>query len=84
MGDSFYPLRDDILINVTLMALVIIGGLGFFVTQEIIRKRKFKLLSTHAKIVLLMSGILILVGALGFLVLEFNNPLTLVQEKDPC
>lgn len=81
MGDSFYPLRDDILINVTLMALVIIGGLGFFVTQEIIRKRKFKLLSTHAKIVLLMSGILILVGALGFLVLEFNNPLTLAQEK---
>lgn len=70
LGDSIYPLRDDYLVNITIMALVIIGGLGFMVTSEIYYKRHFKKFSTHSKLVLLTNAGLILVGALGFFLLE--------------
>lgn len=70
LGDSIYPLRDDYLVNITIMVLIIIGGLGFMVTSEIYYKRHFKKFSTHSKLVLLTNAGLILVGALGFFVLE--------------
>ncbi|WP_282928911.1 TrkH family potassium uptake protein [Anaerococcus sp. Marseille-Q7828] len=70
LGDSIYPLRGDYLVNITIMSLVIIGGLGFMVTSEIYYKRHFKSISTHSKLVLLTNAGLILVGALGFFILE--------------
>lgn len=70
LGDSIYPLRNDYLVNITIMALIIIGGLGFMVTSEIYYKRNFKEISTHSKLVLLTNMGLILVGALGFFILE--------------
>ena len=70
LGDSIYPLRHDYLVNITLMALVIIGGLGFMVTSEIYSKRDLKHLSTHSKLVFITNIGLILVGALGFYFLE--------------
>jgi trk system potassium uptake protein TrkH len=83
LGDSIYPWRDDPVINWTIMALVVIGGLGFLVTQEILQKRKFRLLSTHSKLVLIMSGGLILFGAVIFFVLEYSNPDTLLGVSLP-
>ncbi|MDD7045274.1 MAG: TrkH family potassium uptake protein [Peptoniphilaceae bacterium] len=70
MGDSIYPLRNNGLVNITLMALVIVGGLGFMVTSEIYYKRTFKNLSTHSKLVILVSIILLLLGAFGFFMIE--------------
>lgn len=70
LGDSIYPLMGDYLVNITIMVLIIIGGLGFMVTSEIYYKRHFKNLSTHSKLVLLTNAGLILVGALGFFILE--------------
>mgnify|MGYP002713545402 CR=1 FL=1 len=70
MGDSIYPLRHDYLVNITLMALIAIGGLGFMVTSEIYNKRELKHLSTHSKLVLITNICLILVGGLGFFILE--------------
>ena len=70
MGDSIYPLRHDYLVNITLMALIVIGGLGFMVTSEIYNKRELKHLSTHSKLVLITNICLILVGGLGFFILE--------------
>ena len=70
LGDSIYPLRSDALVNTTIMLLVIIGGLGFMVTSEIFYRKNFQKLSTHTKLVILITIILILVGALGFFLLE--------------
>lgn len=70
LGDSIYPLRSDALVNITLMLLVIIGGLGFMVTSEIFYRKNFQKLSTHTKLVILITIVLILVGALGFFLLE--------------
>ncbi len=65
----------DPLINVVMMFLIIIGGLGFTVVMEIFRKRKYKRFSLHTKLVLRMTGLLILIGALGLFVLEYFNAL---------
>lgn len=76
IGDSIIPYKTNVLVNFTIMALTIIGGLGFLVNAELIEKRSFSALSVHAKLVLLMSGILILAGTLGFFLIEASNPLT--------
>ena len=73
IGDSIYPFRDDILVNITLTGLVIVGGLGFVVTSELFRRRSFKKLSTHSKLVLMMSGLLLTLGTLMFLFLESGD-----------
>lgn len=70
LGDSIYPLRDDMLVNFTLSFLVIVGGLGFVVTSELFRRRSFKNLSTHSKLVLMMAGILLVLGTVLFYFLE--------------
>ena len=81
LGDSIYPWREDPVVNITIMALVVIGGLGFLVTKEILQKRKFKILSVHGKLVLTITGILIFFGALFFFILEYSNPETLGNES---
>ena len=70
LGDSIYPLRNDLLVNITLMGLVVIGGLGFMVTAEIFKKRNFKKLTVHSRLVLIISGVLLVLGALVFFLIE--------------
>lgn len=79
-GDSIVPFQNDFVINFTIMALIVIGGLGFMVTQEILKLRHHRDLSVHAKIVLIVSAILIVGGAAVFFLLEYNNPDTLKGE----
>ncbi len=69
--------RSDPVVLITLMTLVVVSGLGFFVWDEIVRIRKFKKLSVYTKLVLLTSGVLLLGGAVSFALLEWNNPATI-------
>lgn len=73
---------DDILINVVIMALVIIGGIGFIVWDDISEhKWHVKKYMLHTKIVLSMTIILILGGALCFYLFERNNLLLGMDTK---
>ncbi|MFI3206876.1 MAG: potassium transporter TrkG [Clostridia bacterium] len=71
----------DPLFSLTISALIFIGSLGFLVIQDIfvhkvlykIEKKPYFKLSFHSQICLRISAILLLVGALGFFVLEYNN-----------
>ena len=76
-GQSIVHLNGDPVVCITLMALVVIGGLGFFVWEEIATKRHFKRFSVYTKLVLITSGVLIVVGAGLFLLLEWQNPATI-------
>jgi trk system potassium uptake protein TrkH len=65
----------DPFINITIMLLIICGGLGFIVLADLLaHPKKFRL---HTKIVLQVSGVLILLGAVVILIMEFTNPKTL-------
>lgn len=76
-GQSVMMFQDDPIVCLTLMALVTIGGLGFLVWEEMARVRKFKNFSVYAKLVLLMTAGVLLVGTCVILALEWNNPQTL-------
>src|SRR5680860_127154 len=65
----------DPVINITMMLLIICGGLGFIVLADLLSSgKKFRL---HTKIVLQVSGALILFGAVFIFIMEFANPRTL-------
>lgn len=66
----------DFTVNLTLMTLIIIGGLGFAVISEVFvhRGKRFNL---HSQIVLRASTALILVGGILIFLMEYTNPNTL-------
>lgn len=70
---SLTAFADDWLVNVVIMALIVIGGVGFVVWDDLLTYRwRFKKYHLHSKIVLFMSMILIFGGAAAFLLLERN------------
>jgi len=75
---SLIPFQKDMTVLLTLMFLIILGGLGFAVILEVVNHRKsINRLSLHAKMVFTMTGLLLLFGGLSVLLLEYNNPDTL-------
>ena len=76
-GASLMEFNSDPVVILTLSALVVVGGLGFLVWQEIITERRWKNFSVYTKLVLTMSTALLLLGWLCFCLLEWNNPDTL-------
>ena len=77
-GASLVAYRGDVAINLTLTALIVIGGLGFFVWNDLLMLRqKNHRLSVHTRLVLWTTGILLVGGTLAILALEWNNPATL-------
>lgn len=67
--------RDNVMMNVVTMVLIVAGGLGFIVLQDIarlVRRKKFHL-TYHSSVVLRTSAALIIVGAAFFFVLEYNH-----------
>lgn len=65
---------DDVVVNFTVMALITIGGLGFFVWDDIHKnKLNFKKYSLHTKLVLVVSSILTFGGAILFMIFERNH-----------
>lgn len=62
---------------IVVMLLIVSGGLGFMVWHDVMNYRKKKHLELHSKIVLLITGILILFGAVAFLLLEWTNTRTI-------
>jgi len=74
---SFTSYTSDAIVNFTLIALIIIGGLGFTVLLDIAREKRFVKLSLHSKVVLFMTGMLLALGFVFFLVVEYNNTETL-------
>lgn len=73
------PYVGDIVVNIVVPGLIIVGGLGFIVINEIVRHvthRDVKRLSTHTRTVLTVTAILIVGGAAIIFGLENSNVAT--------
>ncbi len=68
---------EDPLVNITVMALIVLGGLGFFVWSDVWDKHSFCRLRLHTKIVLTATAGLLLFGFGWTLLFEWSNPATL-------
>ncbi len=71
-SDSLMRYQGDLMVNLTIMGLLIIGGIGFVVQYEVFSRlrRRQKKLSVHTKIVIITTSILIFSGAILFYFFE--------------
>jgi trk system potassium uptake protein TrkH len=76
-GVSLMEFQSDPVVLLTLGALVVIGGLGFLVWQDVAENRCFRKCSVYTRLVLLTSLGLLLLGWIAICLLEWNNPATL-------
>ena len=76
-GSSMKWYHTDPVVCLTLGALVILGGLGFLVWDEVLQERHPGKWNVYTKLVLITTGILLLAGAGLTLILEWDNPATL-------
>ena len=84
-NNSLIPFQYDIVVNLTVMGLIIVGGLGFTVWNDVLRSirnyiktkskitRIWKELSIHTKLVLISTVILLVSGTVMTFLLEKNN-----------
>jgi trk system potassium uptake protein len=75
--NSLTGYSNNSIILLTLSFLIIIGGLGFTVIIELYNYKKRKKLSINSKVVLLVTGTLIIIGTILMLCFEHKNPETL-------
>jgi len=75
--------QGDILVNAVIIGLIVIGGLGFIVWDDLLKNKwHWKKYLLHTKMVLTITGILIFGGAGLFYILERNNLFAGMNLKD--
>lgn len=78
-SENLVQYRGDIVVNIVITTLIIVGGIGFIVMSDIYgywRKDLFKV-TAHTKIVLATTAALLAVGTFLFLLFEFSNDATI-------
>jgi len=66
---------NDWIVNITIIMLFLLGGIGFVVIYQVTNKWSFKKLSSSARLALVVTLILILVPSFFIFHFEFNNAL---------
>ena len=77
---SFIPFKDDVYINLVIIALMILGGIGFFVIEDLItciKKNSIKHMQFHTKIILVSTAIIYTLSVILIKIAEPN--LSLLQ-----
>ncbi len=85
-ADSLTRFLHDPLVNVTVMALIVVGGLGFMVIINVashFRHGRSVPLTLHSKVVLSGTALLIALGTVVILAFEASNPATLAHLSFP-
>lgn len=74
---SMRPFAGDPFVLLVISSLVILGGAGFLVLEDCWRhKLQWDRLALHTRLVLRVTGLLLAVGTVLYLLLEFRNPQT--------
>lgn len=73
---SLTMFRDDIIVNTAVVMLILIGGIGFFVWDDItVNKLRITRYKLHTKLVLIATLVLVIFGTAAFYIFENNNVL---------
>lgn len=73
-GDySMIPFKGNLMLNTSTMFLIIFGGIGFVVLSDLVKKRRWKLLQLHTKIVIVTTLVLIFGGAILIKLTAWND-----------
>lgn len=74
---SLRGLQTDYLMLGTLGTLIMLGGLGYAIVEDVVRHRRWARLALETKVVLVATAALVIVGGSALALLEWNNPQTL-------
>lgn len=69
--------NDRIMVVGTIMALIVLGGIGFGVMTDVLTAKKPKNYKAHTKLALTITACLIFFGSLLIFIFEYNNPNTI-------
>ncbi len=61
----------------TMGLLIVLGAISYWVMVDVVRYRRFSLYTLNTKLILILTGILILIGALVFFFSEYDNGSTI-------
>ncbi|NFD77149.1 Trk family potassium uptake protein [Clostridium botulinum] len=76
---SLTSVYNNPVIILVIAFLIIIGGIGFYVWYEIYHYKGRRKLSTHSKLVLWATFLLLIVGTILMFIFESNNPGTMAN-----
>jgi trk system potassium uptake protein len=74
---SLIPFRDDWVVLLTHAVLLVLGGLGFAIVGDAVAKGRWSRMALETKVVLSLTGALLVAGAVGIGLTEWSNPATL-------
>lgn len=82
-SDSLVRYQADFVVNLTIINLIVFGGLGFTVVHEIVNRNTLRRglrqtirnLTVHSRIVLTTSALLVAIGTIFFFFFEFDRTL---------
>lgn len=77
IGNSMIDYVDNPIITLSVCGLVVIGGIGYYVFWDIYASKRFRMLTLHSKLVLIITGILLIGGSVLMFFLEHDNPGTM-------
>jgi trk system potassium uptake protein TrkH len=82
LADNLVRYRGDVLVNLAVTGLIVVGGLGFLVNMELwdqvrtrLQRRRAPLPTLHARLALSVTAALLVGGMAAFLALEWDNVL---------
>lgn len=70
-NNSLINFDTNIIVNLTVMVLIVLGGLGFVVIHDIVNRK----ITLHSKLVIVLTMILIITGTVFIFGFEYNNVL---------
>jgi trk system potassium uptake protein TrkH len=73
-GPSLVSYQSDVLILLPIGVLVLLGAISYTVLRDVATVRSFRGLLLDTKLVLVVTAVIILIGALGFFLSELGNP----------
>ncbi len=76
-ADSLAPFQGDWLVLGPIASLIVIGSIGFAVVADVVDRRRWWRITVESKMVLLTTVVIIGLGTLAVLGLEWGNPHTL-------
>jgi trk system potassium uptake protein TrkH len=72
---SLIPYQSSVTINFIVIALIQAGALSYLVWSDVVQTRRWNRLAIDTRLILIGNGILLLVGAVLFLLSEWNQTL---------
>ncbi|MBB1477169.1 TrkH family potassium uptake protein [Shewanella sp. SG41-3] len=76
-ADSLMPYVDDVVVNITITSLFVIGGLGFSVWIDLNRNRKWARLTVYSRMMILGTILINAIAVILIYLIEYDNPNTL-------